>query len=327
MTRLLPRRAFTAAAIAAAVLATLPAPSHAQSYPDKPIRMLVPFGAGGITDVVARTFAEQLGRELGQTVIVDNRPGAGGNIAAEALKRSAPDGYTLMLTTMGLVAANPHTYASLRFDPLTDFTYISSVAETPHAIVIGPAVRANTLGELVTLSKTKPQALSYGTAGYGSSPFQGMKLVEAATGASFLHVPFKSGSESVTNVMSGQVSMTLEALPVVLPQVQGGKLKALAIAAPKRHASAPDLKTTAELGFPGIRSSSVSGLVGPAGLPAEVVAKLNAAARKAVTNTELKAKLFVQGTEATGSTPEQFLQNVKAEHAKWGKLLAGSPKI
>ncbi|KQT10925.1 Bug family tripartite tricarboxylate transporter substrate binding protein [Ramlibacter sp. Leaf400] len=324
MTQTLTRRAFTCLLAATGALGAVPALAD---YPDKPIRMLVPFGAGGITDVVARAFADQLGRELKQSVIVDNRPGAGGNIAAEQLKRSAPDGYTLMLTTMGLVAVNPHTYSSLRFDPLADFTYISTVADTPHAIVVGGSVPAGSLGDLVTLARQKPQALSYGTAGYGSSPYQGLKLMESSTGASFLHVPFKSGSESVTNIMSGQVSMTLEALPVVLPHTASGKLKVLAIAAPKRHASAPDLKTTAELGYPGIRSSSVSGLIAPAGLPAEQVAKLNAAARKALNSTELKAKLFVQGSDATGSTPEQFVKQVQAEHAKWGKLLAGSPRI
>ncbi len=321
------RRAFSL--LAASLIATSFAatPAFAQHYPDKPVRMLVPFGAGGITDVVARAFAEQLGRELGQAVVVENRPGAGGNIAAEALKRAAPDGYTLMLTTMGLVAVNPHSYASLRFDPLTDFAYISTVADTPHAIVIGGAVPANTLGELLTLAKQKPEALSYGTAGYGSSPFQGLKLLESATGTKFLHVPFKSGSESVTNVMGGQVTMTLEALPVVLPHAPTGKLKALAIAAPRRHASAPDLKTTAELGHPGIRSSSVSGLLAPAGLPDAILQKLNAASRKALNSSELKARLFVQGSDATGSTPQEFIQQVKAEHARWGKLLAGSPKI
>ena len=318
------RRTFTWLLAAASSLAALPALAD---YPDKPIRMLVPFGAGGITDVVARAFADRLGRELNQAVIVDNRPGAGGNIAAEALKRAEPDGYTLMLTTMGLVASNPHTYSTLRFDPLKDFTYISTVADAPHAIVVGQSVPVSSLGELVTLARKSPESLSYGTAGYGSSPFQGMKLVESATGVKFMHVPFKSGSESVNSILAGQVSMTLEALPVVLPHVASGRLKALAIAAPARHASAPDLKTTAELGYPGIRSSSLSGLIAPAGLPAAQVAKLNAAARKALESTELKAKLFVQGSDARASTPGEFLQQVRAEHAKWGKLLAGSPKI
>jgi tripartite-type tricarboxylate transporter receptor subunit TctC len=310
--------------VAVASWAALPA---AADYPDKPIRMLVPFGAGGITDFVARAFADQLGKELGQSVIVDNRPGAGGNIAAEALKRAAPDGYTLMLTTMGLVAVNPHTYATLRFEPLTDFSYISTVADTPHAVVVGASVGVSTLPELIALAKRQPEGLSYGTAGYGSSPYQGLALLEASTGTRFLHVPFKSGSEAVMNVISGQVSMTLEALPVVLPQAQTGKVKVLAIAAARRHASAPDLKTTAELGFPGIRSSSVSGLVAPAGLPPAVLDKLNSASRKALDNPSLKAKLFIQGSDAIGSTPEQFAQQVKAEHAKWGKLLANTPKI
>jgi tripartite-type tricarboxylate transporter receptor subunit TctC len=318
------RRAFACLLAAAASLAALPALAE---YPEKPIRLLVPFGAGGITDVVARAFADQLGRELNQSIIVDNRPGAGGNIAAEALKRSEPDGYTLMLTTMGLVAVNPHTYASIRFDPLTDFTYISTVANAPHAIVVGASAPASTLGELVSLAKKKPEAVSYGTAGYGSSPYQGMKLFETATGAKFMHVPFKSGAQAVTSILGGQVAMTLEALPVVLPHVAAGKLKALAIAAPTRHASAPDLKTTTELGYPAIKSSSLSGLIAPAGLPAAHVAKLNAAARKALENTELKAKLFVQGSDARASTPDEFLKQVRAEHAKWGKLLADSPKI
>jgi tripartite-type tricarboxylate transporter receptor subunit TctC len=302
-------------------------PAAANGYPEKPIRMLVPFGAGGITDFVARAFADQLGRELGQPVVVDNRPGAGGNIAAEALKRAVPDGYTVMLTTMGLVAVNPHTYATLRFDPLVDFAYVSTVASTPHAVVVGASVPADNLPALISLAKQKPEMLSYATAGYGSSPYQGLKTLEASTGTSFLHVPFKSGSEAVTNVISGQVSMTLEALPVVLPHAQSGKLKILAIAAPKRHASAPNLKTTTELGFPGIRSSSVSGLITPAGIPADVLAKLNVATRKALDNSQLKAKLFVQGSDATGSSSEQFVEQVKAEHLKWGKLLANLPKI
>lgn len=321
------RRRVLRAAATASLTALAALPLQAADYPQKPVRMLVPFGAGGITDFVARAFADQLSKELGQPVVVDNRPGAGGNIAAEALKRSAPDGYTLMLTTMGLVAVNPHAYATLRFDPLSDFSYISSVADTPHAVVVGAAVAANDLPTLVALAKKQPEALSYGTAGYGSSPYQGMKLFEASTGTTFLHVPFKSGAEAVNNVMGGQVAMTLEALPVVLPLAQTGKLKVLAIAAPRRHASAPNLKTTAELGRPEIQSSSASGLIAPAGLPADIVARLNQATRAALKSTEFKAKLFVQGSDATGSTPAEYLQQVQAQHQKWGKLLANSPKI
>jgi len=319
----IPRRLAPAVA---ALLAALAIPAAA-AYPDKPIKLLVPFGAGGITDVVARAVGERLSAELGQPVVIDNRPGAGGNIAAEALKNSPPDGYTLMLTTMGLVAVNPHTYSNIRFDPLKDFTFISSVADTPHAVAVNPGVGAATLPALVKIAKEKPEALSYGTAGYGSSPHQGLEILQSATGTKFLHVPFKSGAESVTNVIGGQVSMTFEALPVVLPHVPTGKLKVLAIASAKRHASAPDLPTTAELGYPGIVSGSVSGLVGPAGLPADVVEKLNAATRKALDDPKLKARLHSQGTNATGSTPQQFLEQARAEHAKWGRIMASVPKL
>lgn len=313
-------------ALAAGALACFAFPASA-AYPDKPVKLLVPFGAGGITDVVARALAERLSSELGQPIVVDNRPGAGGNIAAEALKNSAPDGYTLMLTTMGLVSVNPHTYATLRFDSLKDFSYISTVAETPHAVAVSPTVPAATLPALIALAREKPESLSYATAGYGSSPHQGLEILQSATGTRYLHVPFKSGAESVTNVMGGQVSMTFEALPVVMPHVPTGKLKVLAIAAAKRHESAPDLPTTAELGFPGVQSGSVSGLVGPAGLPADVVGKLNTATRKALDDPKLRARLLAQGTNATGSTPRQFLDQVRAEHAKWGKIMSSVPKL
>jgi tripartite-type tricarboxylate transporter receptor subunit TctC len=297
-----------------------------QNFPSKPIKLLVPFGAGGITDVVARAFAEPLSAELGQQIIVENKPGAGGNIAAELLKTSTPDGYTVMLTTIGVVAVNPHTYSTIKFDSLKDFTYISTVADTPHVIAINPSIPAKNMSELIKLAKDKPDSISFGTAGYGSSPYQGMEILQTATGTKFLHVPFKSGAESVTNVIGGQVSMTFEAIPVVMPQAQAGKLRVLGIASAKRNPAAADLSTTAELGFPGVVSGSVSGLIGPAGLPAEVVAKLNKAARAALSDPKLRAKLQAQGTSAEGSTPAQFFDLVKSEYSRWGKLMSNVPK-
>ena len=297
-----------------------------QNFPSKPIKLLVPFGAGGITDVVARAFAEPLSAELGQQIIVENKPGAGGNIAAELLKTSTPDGYTVMLTTIGVVAVNPHTYSTIKFDSLKDFTYISTVADTPHVIAINPSIPAKNMSELIKLAKDKPDSISFGTAGYGSSPYQGMEILQTATGTKFLHVPFKSGAESVTNVIGGQVSMTFEAIPVVMPQAQAGKLRVLGIASAKRNPAAADLSTTAELGFPGVVSGSVSGLIGPAGLPAEVVAKLNKAARAALSDPKLRAKLQAQSTSAEGSTPAQFFDLVKSEYSRWGKLMSNVPK-
>ena len=298
----------------------------AKNYPNKPIKLLVPFGAGGITDVVARAFAEPFSVELGQQVIVENKPGAGGNIAAESLKTSTPDGYTLMLTTIGVVAVNPHTYTTIKFDSLKDFSYISTVAETPHVIAINPSVPAKNMSELIKLAKDKPDGISFGTAGYGSSPYQGMEILQTTTGTKFLHVPFKSGAESVTNVIGGQVSMTFEAIPVVMPQAQAGKLRVLGIASAKRNPAAADLLTTAELGFPGVVSGSVSGLIGPAGMPADVIAKLNKAARAALSDQKLRTKLQAQGTSAEGSTPAQFFDLVKSEYSKWGNLMSNVPK-
>lgn len=319
------RRRILAGAAGAAGLSSLGVRA-ASSWPDKPIRLLVPFGAGGITDIVARATGDQLSEVLGQTVIVENKPGAGGNLAAETLKNAAPDGYTVMLTTIGVVSVNPHTYTSLRFDPLKDFVYISQVAETPHAVAVHPDVPVKSVRELVELAKAKPESLSFGTAGYGSSPHQGLEILQATTGTRFLHVPFRSGAESVRNVMGGQVSMTFEALPVVMPQAQAGKLKVLAIAAAARHASAPDLPTTGEQGYPALRSSSISGLIGPAGMPQEVVDKLNAAVNTAAQGTKFKARLYAQGTNALGSTPQAFVELVHGEYRRWEKLMAAAKK-
>jgi tripartite-type tricarboxylate transporter receptor subunit TctC len=231
-----------------------------------------------------------------------------------------------MLTTIGVVAVNPHTYSTIKFDSLKDFTYISTVADTPHVIAINPSIPAKNMSELIKLAKDKPDSISFGTAGYGSSPYQGMEILQIATGTKFLHVPFKSGAESVTNVIGGQVSMTFEAIPVVMPQAQAGKLRVLGIASAKRNPAAPDLLTTAELGFSGVLSGSVSGLIGPAGLSQDIVAKLNKAARAALNDPKLKARLQAQGTSAEGSTPAQFFDLVKSEYSKWGKLMSNVPK-
>ncbi len=292
------------------------------AYPSRPITLIVPFGAGGITDLVARATAKVLEEQLDQTIVVDNRPGAGGNIAAGRLKNAKPDGYTLMFTTLGVVAVNPHTSANVPFDSLKDFTYISTVASTPHVIAVNPAVKARSLKELVNLASETPESLSFGTAGIGSSPFQGMIIMQESTGIKFLHVPFKSGAESVTSVVGAQVDMTFEASPVVMPFVRSGKLRALALANPERISSAPDLPSTAELGYPNIISGSISGLIGPAGLPKPVIDKLSKATREALENKQYIALLAEQGTATASSSPEEFRAIVIAEDDKWGKIMA-----
>ncbi|WP_459616302.1 Bug family tripartite tricarboxylate transporter substrate binding protein [Bordetella sp. 2513F-2] len=302
--------------------AVLPALSHAAGYPQRPITLVVPFGAGGITDLVARATGKALSEQIGQPVIIENKPGAGGNIAADYVRRAQPDGYTLMFATMGVLAVNPHTVKNAPFDNLKDFSYVSLVASTPHVIAVNPALPAQTLEELIELAKRKPESLSFGTAGVGSSPYQGMQIMQGSTGVEFLHVPFKSGAESVTNVVSGQIDLTFEATPVIMPFVGVQKLRALAVAHTDRIAIAPDLPSTAELGHPEILSGSTAGVIGPAGLSDEVVQKLNAALAKAVDSAEFKAALLAQGTATESSTPQAFRDLVQREDARWAKILA-----
>ena len=292
----------------------------AQSYPAKPIKLLVPFGAGGITDIVARITGDELRQKLAQPVVIENRPGAGGNIAGEAAAKAAPDGYTLMMTTAALLTVNPHLYARMPFDPFKDFTFVSLVASTPHVIVVNPGVEAGTLQALVALAKAKPESLAFGTAGNGSSPHQGLALLQFLTQARFLHVPFKSGSESVTNVIAGNVQMTFEAIPVVIPHVQSGKLRALALASPRRNGAMPELPTTAEAGVSGLETGSVSGVLGPAGLPAAVVATLERTLREVLATSRFREHLSAQGSDPIGSTPEEFRAAMQEESARWAKV-------
>ncbi|WP_439672041.1 Bug family tripartite tricarboxylate transporter substrate binding protein [Cupriavidus necator] len=320
-----PHLAGAAALFVTLFLSGLPA-AHAAGYPDRPITLVVPFGAGGITDLVARATGKALSEQLGQSIVVENRPGAGGNIAADFVRRARPDGYTLMFATVGVLAVNPHTDVKVSFDSAKDFTYISLVGSTPHLVVVGADVPARTLPELIKLAQRQPGAVSVGTAGVGSSPYQGMRVLQDAARAEFLHVPFKSGAESVTNVVSGQVNMTFEATPQVMPFVASGKLRALAVANPRRLATAPDVPATPELGLPTIVSGSVAGLIAPAGLDAAIVKKLNTAVAGVVSNPKFKATLMAQGTEPMSSSPEQFRKLIKEEDQRWSALLKADNK-
>ncbi|BDB29593.1 hypothetical protein Tamer19_68490 [Cupriavidus sp. TA19] len=312
--------------LSAAVFLTIPLSVNAAEFPDKAITLVVPFGAGGITDLVARATSKALSEQLGQSIVVENRPGAGGNIAADFVRRARPDGYTLMFTTVGILAVNPHTDVKVNFDSAKDFTYISLVGSTPHLVVVGADVPAKTLPDLIKLAQRKSESVSVGTAGVGSSPYQGMRVLQDVAKLEFLHVPFKSGAESVTNVVSGQVSMTFEATPQVMPFVTSGKLRALAVANPRRLSTAPQVPSTAELGFPTLVSGSVAGLIGPAGLDPAIVKKLNAAVGAVTANPKFKATLVAQGTEPIASTPEQFRKLIAEENQRWSALLGASDK-
>ncbi len=315
------RRPIPYLAAAMTLLALVAAGPAAAAYPERPITLVVPFGAGGITDLVARATGKALSEQLKQSVVIDNRPGAGGNIAAEIVKRAKPDGYTLLFATVGVLAVNPHTDMQVRFDSAKDFAYISTVASTPHVIAVGANVPVKTLADLIKLAQRKPESVSFSTAGVGSSPYQGMRILQDTAKVSFLHIPFKSGAESVSNVVSGQVDLTFEGSPQVMPFVPAGKLRALAVANPQRLPTAPDVPSTAELGFPGLVSGSVSGVVGPAGIDANIVKQLNAAIAKAVADPGFKATVQAQGTEIMASTPEEFRKLIATEDKRWAALL------
>jgi tripartite-type tricarboxylate transporter receptor subunit TctC len=312
-------------ALVVLVLSFLNVTAHA-SYPDRPIKLLVPFGAGGITDQVARVIATELSQELGQSVVIENRPGAGGNIAAGALVQSPADGYTLMFSTLGLLTVNPHVYAKVPFDPFKSFSYLSTIASTPNAIVVRSGLRVTSLEELVQEAKKKSESVSFGTAGVGSSPHQSLEILQRATGIKVLHVPFKSGAESVNALLAGDVDMTFEALPVVIPHVKSGKLRMLAIASKQRQSSDPAIPTTAEAGFPNVISGSVNGIVAPAGLPAEVQNKLKRSIAAVLARNDVKVRLGAQGSVVLEPATNDFDALVRSENERWAAIMKSVPK-
>ena len=298
--------------------------SNAQTYPAKPIRLLIPFGAGGNTDVVARLVGQKVAETLGQQILIDNRPGAGGNIATEIAARAAPDGYTLLMGTIGTQSVNAALYGKLSFDPAKDFAPITLVTVTPHVIFIHPSVPAQSMKDLVALAKKRPGALNFASAGNGSSQHLGLENFKLATGAVMTHIPYKSGAEAATAVISGQVSVMFEALPVVLQFIQSGKVRALAVAGPKRLAALPDLPSVNETGVPAFTSGSWQGVLAPAGTPREIINRLNAEFVKVVKSSDMQGKFVGMGAEAGGNTPEEFDAFIKAETAKWSKIVKTS---
>ena len=296
----------------------------AQPYPSKPIRLVIPFGAGGNTDVVGRIVGQKVSEAIGQQILIDNRPGAGGNIATELVARSAPDGYTLLMGTIGTQSVNAALYPKLAFDPAKDFAPITLVTVTPHVVFVHPSVPARSMRELVALATTKPGTLNFASAGNGSSQHLGLENFHIATGGKMTHIPYKSGAEAATSVISGQVSVMFEALPVILQHIKSGKVRALAVAGPKRLAALPDLPSVNETGVPQFTSGSWQGVLAPAGTPADVIARLNAEFVKVVKSSGMRDTFVGMGAEAGGNTPEEFEIFIRSETAKWSKIVKSS---
>lgn len=318
------RRQMLAWGLAAASLATAPGLANAQNYPDKPLRLVVPFPAGGAADMMARGMALRLGTELGQQVVIENRGGAGGTTAAEAVARAPADGYTLFFATMGTQAINPALYAKLRYDPVKDFAPVALTHTTPRVLVVGAAVPARNVRELIALARQKPGALSYGSAGNGSSSHLSGALFDALAGVQMMHVPYKGSAPLLTDVLAGRVDMTFDSYTVYEEHIRAGRARALAVTSRTRLGALPDIPTLAESGLAGYDVSNWLGVLAPAGTPRPVIDKLNVAVVRAMAHPELRRQLIQLGIEPASSSPEEFAQLVRSEIPKWRHIVKQS---
>jgi tripartite-type tricarboxylate transporter receptor subunit TctC len=310
--------AIRAALLAACALAA--APAAAQTYPAKPIRIVVPFPAGGPTDIVARLVAVTLGEVMGQTVVVENRAGANGLIGVDSVVKSAPDGYTMTMTTASPVAISPAVYPKMPFDTVRDLAAVTLATTTPELLVVHPSVPARSMKELIALAKARPGDLNIASTGSGSLPHLAMELLKVAGRVDVTHVPYNGAAPAVTALVGGQVHGMFADLPVLLPYVQGGRLRALGMASPKRATLLPDLPTMSEQGLASVEAVNWYGVLVPAATPREIVARLNEGFRKALADGALREKLAARGADPVANTPEQFAAYLKQDIARWAKL-------
>jgi tripartite-type tricarboxylate transporter receptor subunit TctC len=319
--RMIARRSLLGTSLAAIAVGTGARSAGAQArYPSKPIRLVIPFPPGGGADAVARPLGPLMTETLGQPVVLDNRGGANGNLGAEIVAKAPADGYTLLLANSSLTISGG-LYAKLPFNPLADFSPISLVGVTPSLLATHPSVAARTVKEFVELAKARPGKLSYGSSGIGSTMHLGAALLQSMAGLDTVHVPYKGGGPAIADALSGQTDFIFVNPVAVLAQVRAGKLNALAVTSKKRLAILPDVPTFEEAGYPGLLSSTFYGLLGPAGLPREIVMRLNAAVVAAVARKELADHLVALGYEMESNTPEQFAAFLRDDAAQWLRLI------
>jgi tripartite-type tricarboxylate transporter receptor subunit TctC len=292
----------------------------AQSYPQKPIRMVVPFAPGGTTDIVARMLSAKLSQPLGQSLVVENRPGANGIVGSEIVARAAPDGYTVLMGYLGNLAINPAIYAKLSYDPVRDYAPVTLVASTTQAIVVNPSLQAKSVSELIALAKARPGQLNYASAGVGAPSHLSGELFKQMAGIDMVHVPYKGGGALMADLLSGQVLISFGGLAAALPHVKSGKLRLLAVASGTRAAAVPDVPAVAET-VPGFDVPSWLGVMAPAGTPREIVERLHAEIAKVLTQQDMKERLAAEGGEVIAGGPEQFAAYLKSEIAKWAKVV------
>ena len=297
----------------------------AQTYPSKPIRLIVPYPAGGATDFFARLVFPKVGEDLGQSVVVENRPGAGTAIGAAEVARSAPDGYTLLLGDAGTYAFNPSLYKKLPYDPAKDFAPVSLTGRFALILAVNPSVlKAGSVKEFVEAAKSQPGKIDYGAPGPGSPIHLAMELFKQRAGITMTSIPYKGGADALSDLIGGRIGTLFPDIATGLPQIRAGKIKALAVASEKRVAALPDLPTVGESGYPGFEAWAWQGFVAPARTPAPVIAKLNASFKKVMSDPAILQRLSESGFEPQTSTPEQFASYLKSEIAKWAKVINDS---
>jgi tripartite-type tricarboxylate transporter receptor subunit TctC len=310
-------------AVAVAFGVVAPFATGQSTYPTKPVRLVVPFPAGGTTDIIARATAQKLSEAWGQQVIVDNRPGAGGNVGSELVAKSVPDGYTLLMGTVGTHAINPSLYAKMPYDHVKDFAPVILVAGVPNVLVVNPELPVKSVPELIAYAKASPGKLNFASSGNGTSIHLSGELFKAMTGVQMTHVPYKGSAPALTDLVGGQVQLMFDNLPSSLAFIKAGKLRALAVTSTARAAALPDVPTVADF-VPGFEASSWFGILAPAGTPPAIIAKINGEVTKWLATPEAKDKLTAQGANAAGGSPQDFAKHIQAETAKWAKVVKDS---
>lgn len=312
----------TALALAAApLLSSAPFSAHADAWPQRPIRLLVPYGPGGSSDVVARAVAVEMSRDLGQQVIVENKGGGQGSIATVEAARARPDGYTLILGHVGTLAVNPTMMPNLSYDPRRDFAPIILLAKLPMVFAVGAKVPAASLPEFVALARAKPGVLNYGSAGNGSAGHLAFEMLKTAAAIDVVHVPYKGTGAQVTDLLAGNIDAAAAGIPGLLPHAQAGKIKIVAVGSAQRLPILPDVPTVAEQGYPSFESSQWFGLLAPAGTPQEAIARLQAAAQRALRTDAVRQRLAHDAAEPSGAGPAEFAAFIDAEERRWSQVV------
>jgi tripartite-type tricarboxylate transporter receptor subunit TctC len=307
-----------------AVATTVAPTAFAQAWPTQPIKVIVGFPPGGVADAIPRYLQEKLKDSLGQPIVVENKPGANGNVGADFVAKSAPDGYTLLLTDLGGLVISASVYPKLPFNPSKDFTPVVMVSYSPHVLAVNPDVQVKNVKELIAMAKAHPGKLNFAISGIGGAPqLAGIEFAQR-TGVDWTYIPYKGGADAVTGVIGGQAHVLFNGMLATWPHVTNGKLRALAISSAKRVDSAPDTPTVAEQGLPGFETGSFQGVVGPLGMPRETVARLNAELSKVLNTAEMKERFAKQGTEVRTGTPESLGSWMGTEQAKWAKVVKES---